>query len=418
MIKYLFIVAILFATDNLYCQGLPSALVDISSTSAGILAPRMTESQRDLITNPAKSLLIYQIDSQEGYYYNEGTSAIPLWVRIQNVSDIYSQLGRTPIDVLPYNITNSGSYIIVADLNSVSSGITINADFVSIDLNGHSLRGSPGNNSPGISVATTCQSLQVYNGFIEGWTNEGINASNAMSSSFSNIDITNNSFDGLKAGDRCNLANITATNNGRDGIDVDSLANINYCIANNNTQDGIECGHGSILSYCNAVDNILVGIKTGNSSNVSQCITNGNDSDGFVCGSGSNISYNTAVSNGANGYRLLSSCNAGNNVARFNDENGFAILGTDCMLQKNNVQGSGQSGFYTSFDRNLFEDNITSLNTDHGFNIQANYCMIFKNKSMDNTISNYNYLANNYVGNIVTPMTLNSNNNPNANFSN
>ncbi len=56
-----------------------SAMLDVVSTSSGVLVPRMTMAQRDAITLPANSLLIYQTDNTPGFYYNSGTSAAPVW---------------------------------------------------------------------------------------------------------------------------------------------------------------------------------------------------------------------------------------------------------------------------------------------------------------------------------------------------
>ncbi len=50
-----------------------SALLDVQSDSLGILIPRMTEAQRDAITNPIAGLLIYQSDGVLGFYYYNGT---------------------------------------------------------------------------------------------------------------------------------------------------------------------------------------------------------------------------------------------------------------------------------------------------------------------------------------------------------
>ena len=50
-----------------------SAQLDISSTTKGLLAPRMTAIQKNAITNPATGLLIYQIDATTGFYYFDGS---------------------------------------------------------------------------------------------------------------------------------------------------------------------------------------------------------------------------------------------------------------------------------------------------------------------------------------------------------
>ena len=59
-----------------------SAILDVQSTTKGVLVPRMTEVQRAAITLPAKGLMVYQTDNTEGYYYNAGTEAAPSWVKI------------------------------------------------------------------------------------------------------------------------------------------------------------------------------------------------------------------------------------------------------------------------------------------------------------------------------------------------
>lgn len=56
-----------------------SAMLDVKSTTKGLLAPRMTSAQRLAITNPATGLLVFQTDGTAGFYYNAGTPALPLW---------------------------------------------------------------------------------------------------------------------------------------------------------------------------------------------------------------------------------------------------------------------------------------------------------------------------------------------------
>ena len=51
-----------------------SAIVDASSTSQGVLVPRMTLSQRDSILSPATGLMIFQTNGTSGFYYYSGSS--------------------------------------------------------------------------------------------------------------------------------------------------------------------------------------------------------------------------------------------------------------------------------------------------------------------------------------------------------
>jgi hypothetical protein len=50
-----------------------SAALDISSTTQGVLVPRMTKAQRDIIATPATGLLVYQTDNIPGFYFFNGT---------------------------------------------------------------------------------------------------------------------------------------------------------------------------------------------------------------------------------------------------------------------------------------------------------------------------------------------------------
>ena len=51
-----------------------SAILDVSSTTKGLLVPRMTQTQRNAISSPATGLLIFQTDNTPGYYYYTGSA--------------------------------------------------------------------------------------------------------------------------------------------------------------------------------------------------------------------------------------------------------------------------------------------------------------------------------------------------------
>lgn len=60
----------------------PSAMLDVSSTTQGMLVPRMTAAQRALITTPATGLLVYQTDMTTGFYFYNGTA----WTSLSGAS--------------------------------------------------------------------------------------------------------------------------------------------------------------------------------------------------------------------------------------------------------------------------------------------------------------------------------------------
>jgi hypothetical protein len=51
-----------------------SAILDVSSTSGGVLIPRITEAQRDAISSPATGLMVFQTNNKSGFYYFNGSS--------------------------------------------------------------------------------------------------------------------------------------------------------------------------------------------------------------------------------------------------------------------------------------------------------------------------------------------------------
>jgi hypothetical protein len=61
-----------------------SSMLDVNSTTKGMLLPSMTKVQRNAITSPATGLIIFQIDDTAGFYYNAGTPAAKSWKLIGN----------------------------------------------------------------------------------------------------------------------------------------------------------------------------------------------------------------------------------------------------------------------------------------------------------------------------------------------
>jgi hypothetical protein len=51
-----------------------SAALDVTSTTQGMLVPRMSQAQRNVIPNPANGLMVYQTDGTAGFYFYNGTA--------------------------------------------------------------------------------------------------------------------------------------------------------------------------------------------------------------------------------------------------------------------------------------------------------------------------------------------------------
>ena len=63
-----------------------SALLEMVSTSKGLLIPRMTRNQRDAVAAPATGLMIYQTNNTPGFYYYSGTAWTAISSRGANTS--------------------------------------------------------------------------------------------------------------------------------------------------------------------------------------------------------------------------------------------------------------------------------------------------------------------------------------------
>ena len=61
----------------------PSGILDISSTTMGVVLPRMTKTQRDAIASPVAGTVVYQTDNTPGLRAYNGTH----WVRYTETVD-------------------------------------------------------------------------------------------------------------------------------------------------------------------------------------------------------------------------------------------------------------------------------------------------------------------------------------------
>lgn len=87
----------------------PSAMLDISDTSKGILIPRMTMNQRLAIASPADGLMVYQKDSTKGFWHYDGIK----WRNLYSSANPNSVGGDYRV-ILADSISNAEAQAIVA----------------------------------------------------------------------------------------------------------------------------------------------------------------------------------------------------------------------------------------------------------------------------------------------------------------
>ncbi len=94
-------------SDDAAATADPAAMLDIQSTSKGFLFPRMDMAQRNAITSPPNSMIIFQTDNTPGLYYNIGTPGTPNWEKITDATTIGGYWTPSGSD-LYYNTGNVG----------------------------------------------------------------------------------------------------------------------------------------------------------------------------------------------------------------------------------------------------------------------------------------------------------------------
>ena len=96
-----------------------SALLDVSSTTQGVLVPRMTAALRIAISSPATGLLVYQTDGTAGFYFYTGSA----WTSLNSYTNVTTQ-GNTFNGANQLVQTNSSSLIPTANLGTGTANNT------------------------------------------------------------------------------------------------------------------------------------------------------------------------------------------------------------------------------------------------------------------------------------------------------
>jgi hypothetical protein len=106
----------------------PSARLQVDATNRGFLPPRMTSTQRGLITNPAIGLVVYQTDGASGLYHYSGTTWKQLApVEVDNTYKLVST-GVASVIASSQDIAASG----IVTLTNSSITVTVPAGFTDV----------------------------------------------------------------------------------------------------------------------------------------------------------------------------------------------------------------------------------------------------------------------------------------------
>ena len=354
-----------------------SAILDIKSTTKGMLVPRMATAQRDAISSPATGLLVFDTDLSSFWFYN-GTA----WEDLSAVE--------------------TSDHIADADNDTkIQVEESANEDIIRFDIAGTEF---------GYMDGTTFHLKAPGNSLFIG-NNAGLNDDGSDN---------RNTFIGIDAG----KANTTGKDNTANGY----KALVNTTTGDRNTANGHQALYSNTTGYFNTAngyqalysntigeENIANGYQalysntTGyfNTANGYQALysnTTGkfNTANGYQA-----LFFNTNGRNTANGYRALYS----NTTGTYNTANGYEVLFNTTTGNKNTGNGFQALFFNTTGSHNTANGyQVLYSNTTGGLNIANGFAALESNTTGNNNTAMGDYtLNNNTTGNDNTAVGSNAN---------
>ncbi len=324
-----------------------SAALDITSTTGGLLSPRMTVLERDAIPNPAKGLLVF-VTNDSSFYYFDG-----YWKRLVPAGEIWSLYGNNAAikgvhfigtkDSVPLtfkvndqisgelDILKSNTSLGYQSLISNTAG-TNNAAFGS---------GVLSNNTTGYNNVAIGNNALQYNGI--GYSNVAI-GNNAMAHNIDNHNI-------VAVGDSALFSqNIAYIDNSKNTA-IGSKTLFSTLYGRTNTAVGFEALYSNFLGNGNTATGVYA--LYSNATVTTYYSTSGNNNTA----NGTNALYsntigsgNTAVGNAA----LYSNTTGTRNTAL----GGLANVSTDILT---NATAIGSNALVTSSNKVVIGDNSIEM---------------------------------------------------------
>lgn len=304
-----------------------SSILDMTSTTKGLLAPRMNAAQKNAVASPATGLLIYQTDGTAGFYYYDGTQWLMLvdenrgWGTTGNANlvDGTNFLGTTDLVPLALKVNNEKSGLIdpintVTTYGYQSGNVNTAAGSTFFgNLSGKANTTGTGNSAFGNSALTVC--------------NTGTN-----NSAFGTLTLTANTtgFDNSAFGYNALKTNITGAQNTAMGS-----GSLFSATGNGNSAFGQNALYTTNTGTYNAASGVnSLRLNTTGARNVGQGYlslehnTTGSDNVG--------IGYNAGVTNTTGGYNTCIGSNSNVNATGLNNATAIGcyslVSASNCLV--------------------------------------------------------------------------------------
>lgn len=312
-----------------------SSLLEIRSTTKGLLISRMTLAQRNAVASPATGLLIYQTNSTPGFYYYNGSA----WKAVATKAG-WSLTGNANTD---------------SSINFVGT------------TDEHSLVFRVGNLQAGLIEYSTCCSGKRNTAF-------------GLRSLFSNTTGIENTTTGYGA----LYTNRTGSNNSAFG---------KYSLFNNNADNNTAFGYNTMFFNTSGINNTAVGSVALQNNTTGQQ----NTANGFAALASNSVgSYNTAAGSAALNNNSADNNTAAGAYALYLNTSGYSnvALGTQALYNNSN-----HSNLVAVGDSALYNNGVSKGYLDGVQNTALGSKALFTNtKGSNNTSTGYQALYYNTTG--------------------
>jgi hypothetical protein len=270
-----------------------SAMLDITSTSKGLLIPRMTTAQRNSIVSPSKGLLVFDNTSNTFWYYNGS-----MWQEIIIANNVWSLTGNTSTNAATNFIGTTDNQNFRFKRNNLYAGEidTINTTF---GLSAGNITVSSGKFNSDFGVKALSSNTTGINNTATGYQSLKNNTSGTYNTANGSYSLLNNAtgINNTAFGSQALYSNTTASNN--------TAVGLNAMYSNTTGDFNTAVGSGGLFANTTGSSNTAIGLKAMNLN------TTGSFNTGY--GAKSLINNSTGGGNTAVGANSLISNTTGNN---------------------------------------------------------------------------------------------------------
>ncbi len=387
-----------------------SAQLDVSSTTKGILIPRMTGTQRTAITSPATGLMVFDTDTNSFWFYN-GTS----WTTLAASSTSWLLGGNTGVDPSINYIGTNDNVDLRFKINTFNAGLLSN--------NGNVFFGWRSNNSNSTSFPNTAIGSDALFSNTTGNFNAalGNNSLRSNTTGYFNTAVGGNAmtgnttgFENTAVGKEALLSNLTGYDNIAVGI---------YSLYSNTTgSNNIAMGADAMAMNTTGYSNVSIGIEALRSNTISSNLVAIGDSALFnntagaentAIGSKSLYANTNGFRNTSIGFKSLYSNNGGSynvavgNSVMYSNINGHSnvAIGEDALYSnlmgaENTAIGPGSMYYNTAGNANTAIGSLSLSSNTTGFKNSAfgQGSLLFNTTGYYNVAVGHSSLLNNTTG--------------------